>query len=126
MKIHEGEETLLVEALNETFEFRINEGQLEQISTDVPTEVYDLLEQQTEHQVNRPDEPEVFENIRFEGPYQKTEGASVLGYNADDPKFENIGDLMKYGINVSVRVNPDGQTEIFAINSVELEEPIEV
>lgn len=126
MKVHKGSETILVTGSERNFEFRIHEEELEPISSDVPSEVFDIVERETTYDVKRPDEPRDFESLRFSGPYEGNEAASVLDFDAEEEKFDSLLGLMRYGIDVSVRVHPDGKTELYEINGKNLSDSITV
>lgn len=99
------------------------------VSNDIPSEVFDFIEKSTSFEVNRqnrPDNVEEFEELPMEGPYSGNEAASVLGYDIDDTRYDSLTSFMKYGLEVSVRVYPNGDTYIYEINGEELQNPVQV
>lgn len=126
MEVHEASETVIVTGSQKNFEFRIEENGLEPVSSDVPSEVFDIVEQRTSYDVRRPDEPREFDSLTFKGPYEGNEAASVLDFEIDDDRFSGLVGLMRYGIRISIKVYPDGETEVYKVNGEELADPIEV
>lgn len=124
MKVHEGSETVIVVGSEKNFEFRIVEDQLECVSSNVPSEVLDIVEEETSYDIERSDQPTEFKNLRFRAPYEGSEAASVLNFNSDDERFDSLINLMGYGIRVSVRVHPDGKTELYEVNGEVLSDPV--
>ena len=125
MEVYESEKTVMVVSSDKNYEFRITDNEAEPVSQDIPSEVLDILEKKG-YDVNRPDKPRVFDKLRFQGPYEGAEAGSVLEYDIDDPRYEKLQGLMDYGLNVSIKVHPDGKTEIYEVRGTRLDNPVEV
>lgn len=126
MELFTNESKVLVKTDSRTFEFkrgRNNKNRIKYTGNDtVPKGVVEWLEGQEFEVFVKPE----IHSFEFRGPYNVNEAGEVFGIDVHKERYKTFRSLIDYGIRVSVKVSPNGETELVEVEGKELEDSVRI
>lgn len=123
MEIFENENKVLVKVDSKSFEFeKLDQFTLKPLDNSPTGQIIEKLKSEG-FSVDLDSQNFSF-NLR--GPYERGEAATEFGIDINDDRFESLFGIMKYGVSVTVEVEPDGTTKLSEVNGSELDNKVEI
>lgn len=118
MEIFKNKNKVLVKQSDKTYEFRIDNEDKLQTLDNTPSFILEKLASEG-YNVNIPQENHT---LNLLGPYSsRPEGASELGLDITDNKYNKILNIIDAGISIELSIESDGTTKIVEIEGNKIE-----